>query len=180
MQQAKTSSPWKQLPNRRLNHPLNSRQPKEPVREKEVEDTMLDLLMPFTEGFEECDVSSSIPKARGGKHVDEEKPLDDKVPRLSPMRVSDTVATDTNCKKGIIGSQPRGNHNVFTHCLTDPNCEDLWEDQEQHGTWCRNETYEARGRDCNFYKNRRLDHRRSSSKTTERGRRLEMRTQRRS
>ena len=40
-------------------------QPKETLSEKkEVVDTMLDLLKPFTKGSQECDVSSSSPKAR--------------------------------------------------------------------------------------------------------------------
>ena len=38
-------------------------------------------------------------------------------PRLSPMR-GDTLAKDTKSKKGIIGSQQRGNHNVFSHYPT--------------------------------------------------------------
>ena len=50
-------------------------------REKEVEDTLLDLLNPFTEGSEEHDASSSTPNAGGDpKHVVEEEPLDDKLP----------------------------------------------------------------------------------------------------
>ena len=93
-------------------------------REAEVEDAMLDLLKPLTEGLKEYDVSSSIPNARNGpKHVDEEKPLDDKLPSVVPDAGRDTLAKDTKSKKGIIGSQPRGNHTVFTHYPKGPNCE---------------------------------------------------------
>ena len=35
----------------------------------------------------------------------------------------DTPAKETKSKKGILGSQPRGNHNVFTRYQKDPNCE---------------------------------------------------------
>ena len=35
----------------------------------------------------------------------------------------DTLEKDTKGKKGIIGAQSRGNHNVFTHYPKDPNCE---------------------------------------------------------
>ena len=44
-------------------------------------------------------------------------------PRLPPMLGGDTLAKDTQSKEGIIGSQPRGNHNVFTHYPKDLKCE---------------------------------------------------------
>ena len=64
-------------------------------REQEMEDTMLDLTQPFTEGLEERDASSSTPTARSDPQcivlnatagrdpqyeVVEEKHLDDKLP----------------------------------------------------------------------------------------------------
>ena len=49
-------------------------------REKDVEATMLDLLEPFMEGFEENDASSSTPNARSdAEHATREKPFDDKL-----------------------------------------------------------------------------------------------------
>ena len=44
-------------------------------------------------------------------------------PWLPPMWWETTLAEDTKSKKGVIGSQPRGNHNVFTHYPKGPN---LW------------------------------------------------------
>ena len=83
---------------------------------------MLDLLQPFTEGIEERDASSST--ARGGpKHeVVEEQYIDEKPPSVATNPERDKMAKDTKSKKGIIVSQPGGNHNVFTHYLKDPNC----------------------------------------------------------
>ena len=49
-----------------------------------MEDTMLDLVQPFTEGLEVFDVSSSIPKAGGD--MSSKKNLDDELP---------SVVTDT-------------------------------------------------------------------------------------
>ena len=93
-------------------------------REKDVEDTMLDLLKPFTEAFKEDDASSSTPKANDDPmHVIEEQPLEDKPPTVVIDAARDTLAKETKSKKGIIGSQPRGNHNLFTHYPQDPNCE---------------------------------------------------------
>ena len=60
------------------------------------------------------------------KHVDEEKPLDDKLPSMVTDAGRDTLAKETMSKRGIIGSQPRGNHNVFIHCPKDPDCEICW------------------------------------------------------
>ena len=94
-------------------------------REQEVDDTMLDLLQPFTEGLEEQVASSSTPTARGGpKHeVVEEQSLDEKLPSVVTDAVGDTLAEDTKSKKSIIGSPPRGSHHVFTHYPKDPKCE---------------------------------------------------------
>ena len=76
-------------------------------REKEVEDTMLDLVKPFTEGLKEQDASSLTPTLGAlPKHeVVEEKPLDDKLPSVVTDAERDTLAKDTKSKKGIIGSQ---------------------------------------------------------------------------
>ena len=103
-------------------------------REKEVEDTMLDLSKPFTEGLEEYYVSSSTPKARSDpKHDDEEKSLGDKLPSVVTDAGRDTLPKDSKSKKEIIGSPPRGNHNVFTHYLEDPNCDIL--SIRDHKSW---------------------------------------------
>ena len=116
---SKTSSPWYQLPNKKLYHPLDPRQPKENLeREKEVAGTMLDLSTPCTKGLEEYDASGSEPV-----QVVKEKPLDDKLPSVVIDAGRDTLAKATVSKKGIIGSQPRGNHNVFTLHPKDPSCE---------------------------------------------------------
>ena len=96
-------------------------------REKEVEDTMLDPLEPFSEGPEEYDASSSTPTTGGAakhEHV-EETSLGDKISLVVTDAGRETLAKDTKSKKGIIGSQPRGNHNVFTHHPKDSDCEVL-------------------------------------------------------
>ena len=96
-------------------------------RDKEVEDTMLDPLEPFSEGPEEHDASSSTPTAGGAaKHeVVEETSLGDKISLVVTNAGRETLAKDNKSKKGIIGSQPRGNHRVFTHHPKDSNCEVL-------------------------------------------------------
>ena len=83
---------------------------------------MLDLLKPFTEELQERDASSSNPTTRGDpKHeVVKEQSLDETLPSVATDAARDTLAKDTKSKKGIIGSQPRGNHNVFTHYPEDP------------------------------------------------------------
>ena len=56
---------------------------------------MLDLLKPSTEGLQEYDVSSSTPKAWGDpKHVEQEKPLDDKLPSVVTDAGRDIVQDD--------------------------------------------------------------------------------------
>ena len=57
------------------------------------------------------------------KHVDEEKPLYDKLPSMVTDAGRDTLAKETKSKRGILSSQPRGNHNMFTHFPKDPDCE---------------------------------------------------------
>ena len=79
-------------------------------REREVDDTMLDLLQPFTEGLEDVRCIFLTPTA--WSEVVEEHSHGEKLP---------SVATDgerhsgkrIKSRKGIIGSQPRGTHNVF-------------------------------------------------------------------
>ena len=74
-------------------------------REEELEDTMLDLLKHFPEGFKEGDVSSSAPKACGDLlHLTKEQPLEDKPPSVVADPERDTLAKETKSKKGIIGS----------------------------------------------------------------------------
>ena len=90
-------------------------------REQEVEDTMLDL---FTEGLEVYYASSSTPNAGWPKACCRRKPLDDKLPVVVTDAGGDTEAKDTKSQQGIIGSQTRGNHDVFTQYPKDPNCED--------------------------------------------------------
>ena len=87
---------------------------------------MLDPWEPFTEGPEEYDASSSTPTAGGAaKHevVEEKTSLGDRNSLVVTVAGRETLAKDTKSKKGIIDSQPRGNHNVFTHYPKDPNCE---------------------------------------------------------
>ena len=89
---------------------------------------MLDLSEPDTEGLQERDASSSTPTARSCRR----KSLDEKLPSVVTDAGGDTLAKETKRKKGTIGSQPRGNHNAFTHIqkkpslppsLLSPNCE---------------------------------------------------------
>ena len=56
-------------------------------------------------------------------HVFAEQPLEDKPPSVVTDAGGDTLAKETKSKKGITGSQSRGNHIVFTHYLQDPNCD---------------------------------------------------------
>ena len=72
---------------------------------------MLDPLEPFTEGPEEYDASSSTPTAGGAamREVEENHLLVIKFLRLSTDAGEDTLTNDTKSKKGIIGSEPRGN-----------------------------------------------------------------------
>ena len=77
---------------------------------------MLDVLQPFTQGFEERDASSSTATAWCGHthEVVEEQSHHEKFPSVATDTGRETLAKDTKSKKGVIGSQPRGNHNVFT------------------------------------------------------------------
>ena len=105
--------PFVQLPNRQHYHPLNSRQPKGNLqREQEVEDTMLDLLQPFTEGLEERGVSSSLRQL--GVTLRMKLSKNSLMMRNFPRLPPDTLANDTKSKKGIIGSQPREDQHVST------------------------------------------------------------------
>ena len=70
----------------------------------------------FTEGFQEYDAVLRL-------HVIEEQPLEDKPPSVVTDAGGGTLAKESKSEKGIIGPQPRGNHNVFTHYPKDPNCE---------------------------------------------------------
>ena len=94
-------------------------------REKEMEDTMLLLLKLFTEGLQEYYASSSTPTARSDltHEVVEEQSHDEKLHSVATDVVRDTLANGIKSKKGILGSQPSGNHNVFSHFLIDPICE---------------------------------------------------------
>ena len=64
----------------------------------------------------------------------------------------DTLGKDTESKKGVVGSRPRGNHNVFTHFPKDPNCE-VCKMTKNNTSQVLKKT-KARGWDCTFYKNR--------------------------
>ena len=94
-------------------------------REQEVEDTMLDLLQPLTEGLEERDAYSSTPTAKSdpAHEVVAEQSRDEKLSLVTTDVVRETLAEDTKSKKGVIGPHPRGNHKVFTHYPKGPN---LW------------------------------------------------------
>ena len=74
--------------------------------------------------IEERDASSSTPTTMGDpKHVDEEKPPDEKLPSVVTDAERGALAKNTESKKGIIDSQPRRNDNVFTDYPKDPSCE---------------------------------------------------------
>ena len=77
---------------------------------------MLDQFQPKTEGSEEeRDASPSTTKARRDLvHVLEEQHLEDKLLSFATDMGGDTLVKEINSKKGIMGSQPRGYHNVFT------------------------------------------------------------------
>ena len=93
-------------------------------REKELEDTMLDLLAPFTDGLKEDVACPSTPNARGDPvHVIEEQLLEDKPPSVVTDARRDTLAKETKSEKRIIGSQQRGYQKAFTRYPKDPNCE---------------------------------------------------------
>ena len=53
----------------------------------------------------------------------EDKPLEDKPPSVVTDARRDLLAKNTKGEGGIIGSHPRGSHNVFTHHPKDPCCE---------------------------------------------------------
>ena len=92
---SKTSSPWLQLPNRKLYHPLKlwARQRSERHHVGSVQTDHRRIRKNY-------DVLSSTPKAGGDpKHVDEEKPLDDKLPSVVIDAEGDTPAKDTKSKK---------------------------------------------------------------------------------
>ena len=121
---SKTSSPWWQLPTYKCSPSVGSSSSKgNSKREAEVEDAMLDVSELFTEGVEEDDGLLSTIKARGAHmHGIDEQPLEDKLPSVVTDAGGDTLARETKSKKGTIGSQPTGNHTVFTLYLTDPMC----------------------------------------------------------
>ena len=88
-------------------------------REKEVEDTMLDLLKPFTA------MRCILPQLRQlgvtlRTKMSKKNLFMKSFPRLSPMREEIRLGNDTKSKKGIIGSQPTGNHNAFIHYPKEP------------------------------------------------------------
>ena len=72
--------------------------------------------------WKERHASSSTPTARCGPthEVVETQSHDKKLPSDATDAVGDTLAKETKSKKDIIGSQPRGNHNVVTHYPKDP------------------------------------------------------------
>ena len=86
---------------------------------------MLDLLKPFAEGFKENDASPSTPKARSDSthFIEDNQSLEDKPTSVVTDAGRDALTKETKSKKGIIASQPRGNHNVYTHYPKDPLCE---------------------------------------------------------
>ena len=93
-------------------------------REKEVEDTMLDLLKLLREGLQERAASSSTPAAGGHRAhgVVEEGSPSEKLHSVSTDAGRDALAEERYPR-----FQPRGNHNVFTHYRKDPK----WEVCEQ-------------------------------------------------
>ena len=55
--------------------------------------------------------------------VVEEKSLNEKLPSFVTDTGKDTLTKETKSKKDAIGSQPKGNHNVFTHFPKEHKCE---------------------------------------------------------
>ena len=94
-------------------------------------------------------------------------------PRLPLMLWEIQWQKDTKSKKGIIGSQPRGNHHVFTHYPKDPNCEVFKKTKKQDDPGVGKNQRSAWTGLRFFYKIRRLDHGRSQ--ISERGEWVEMR-----
>ena len=92
-------------------------------REQEVEDTMLDLLKPFTERLKEYDVySSTLAAGCDPTHeLVEEQSHDVKLPSVA-ADAERYSGQNTTSKKGIIGSQRSGNHQVFSHYPKAPTC----------------------------------------------------------
>ena len=88
--------------------------------------------------------------------VVEKQSHDEKLPSVATDAGVDTLEKDTMSKKGIIGSQPTCNHNVFTHDPKDHNCEVC---KNKGPVWEKNQ--EGHGGNCTFYKIRKLDHGRS-------------------
>ena len=82
----------------------------------------------------------------GGTETDsQEKPLDDEPPSVVHDAGGETLAKETKSKKGITGSQPRGNHNVFTQYPKHPNCE-VCKKTENNTSQVLDNTYRALGR----------------------------------
>ena len=93
-------------------------------------------------------------------------------PRLPPMLGGDTLPKDAKSKEGVIGSQPRGNHNVFTHYPKDsirktPSVRCVRKQQQQQHEPGVEKNQRRAWTGCTFYTIRRLDHGRSQN--SERG-----------
>ena len=158
-----TSFPLLQLANKCPHHPLNSRQPTETLSKNKLEDTMLGL---------GCICLNSDKLGWPYAWSCRRSLLLRNFPRLPPMRWGDTLAKGTQSKKSIIGSQPRRNHNVFTHYRKDSNCE----------VWKKTNTARAkRGWDphnvwTGLYLPQISETWSQQNKKSERGKRIEMRT----
>ena len=100
-------------------------------REEEVDGTMLETVRAIYGRIRRTRFIFLNSQRWGApEHVIEENPLHDKLHPFLPSPppvVTDarrvTFAKETKSKKGIIGTQPRGNHNVFTHDSKDSNCD---------------------------------------------------------
>ena len=89
--------------------------------EKKTEDTILELLKSFTEGLD-------IPRssAIAGCNPEQSAEAHSKNAKSSSVATDtmrDTLTSKLHENMSIIGSHPKGSHNLFTHYPKDPNCD---------------------------------------------------------
>ena len=138
--------------------------------EQEVEDAMLHLLQPFTEGLEERDASSPTPTAGSD-------PTHEVAEEQSRGEKYFSVATDAGRDYSGRRYQESEKYHRFPTKRKSQRVPS-WSERSQYTNQAWKNTKEARGWVCTFYKIRRLGHGRSQ--IIERGKRVEMRTPKRS
>ena len=85
---------------------------------------MLDLLEPFTVGFQEDDALPPSPKEKSDPQKrDATTHLDDSPQSMVTDAEKDTLAKSTKSKKGLIDSHSRGSHKVFARYPKGPKFE---------------------------------------------------------